>query len=316
MRKSWLSVVIGLTVCLLAGNSDVFANKKVGTTGAQFLKIGSGARPVGMGQAFAGIADDVNSLYWNPAGVGQLTGAEFTAMHLEWFQDINYEYFGYAQPIGDYGTVGLSAIYLYMNDLEKRTIDTISGDNDTWDGTKFKAADTAAVLTYSKGLGERLFVGLNLKYINSTIDTESGSAFAGDVGGLYKTGIDKLNVGLVVQNIGSKLKFLSEGDKLPLNVKLGFGYKFLNDALALGLDVNYPNDNDLYLAGGLEYLLRFGGDFGLALRSGYQSGTDLGSLSGLRAGAGFNWRGYGLDFAWVPYGDLGTSYRISLSAKF
>lgn len=325
MKKSWSSVVarfigrfftIGLTMILLVGTSGSYAaNKNVGTTGAQFLKIGSGARPVGMGRAFAGVADDVNSLYWNPAGIGQLAKPEFTAMHLEYFQDINYEYLGYAQPLGGFGNLGFSAIYLNMSDLEKRAADTIVGNTDTWDGSKFKASDSAGILTYAKGFGESFFAGLNLKYINSKIETESGTAFAGDIGGLYKLS-SSLTTGLVVQNIGSKLKFIEEGDNLPLNVKLGFGYKALKDALTLGLDLNYPTDNDFNAAAGGEYLWRFGEDLGLAIRTGYQSGTDLGSLSGLSAGAGFSWRGYGLDFAWVPYGDLGTTYRFSIMAKF
>ena len=51
----------------------------VGTTGAQFLKIGTGARPVAMGYAFSAVADDLNALYWNPAGLALQMDRQMTA---------------------------------------------------------------------------------------------------------------------------------------------------------------------------------------------------------------------------------------------
>jgi hypothetical protein len=62
----------------------------------------------------------------------------------------------------------------------------------------------------------------------------------------------------------------------------------------------------------------FAPDFAAALRGGYRTvGQEkLGGLSGLSAGAGITWRQFSLDFAWVPYGDLGETFRYSLLVKF
>ena len=43
-------------------------NTGFGTTSAEFLLLGAGARGTALGGAFAAIATDVSSLYYNPAG--------------------------------------------------------------------------------------------------------------------------------------------------------------------------------------------------------------------------------------------------------
>lgn len=279
----------------------------VGTTGAQFLKIGLGARPVAMGGVYAGIADDVNAIYWNPAGLAQVSGKELTAQHIVWFQEISYEYVGYAHNCGKLGTAGVMVNYLSMDDLEKRT-----GDTDTPDGT-FKASDLAISLAFGRKLNDKLSLGASFKYLSQKIDTSDASGIAVDLGGLYKLS-DKLSLGLAVQNLGTKMKFESEADPLPLNIKIGAGYKLNN--LTLGVDVNYPTDNDINFALGAEYALKLGG-ISLPLRVGYNTKnvSDLDSLAGLGAGLGIGVSKFAFDFAWVPYGDLGQTYRVALKVK-
>src|SRR3989338_9629171 len=70
-----------------------------GTSGAQFLKIAPGARPSGMGEAFAGVADDLHAIYYNPAGLASLQRVEVTGMHNSHFQGINYEFAAMSLPL-------------------------------------------------------------------------------------------------------------------------------------------------------------------------------------------------------------------------
>lgn len=305
--KKWAG--LGMTLCvicvLLSAVICVHAGG-VGTTGAQFLKIGLGARPVAMGGVYAGIADDVNAIYWNPAGLAQVSGKEFTAQHIVWFQSINYEYIGYAHNLGNLGTAGVMVNYLYMDDLEGYD----ANENPTGN---FKASDLAISLAGGRKINDKLSLGCNLKFISQTIDTEKASGFGIDLGGLYKVN-DKLKLGLAVQNLGTKIKFVSEADPLPLNIKIGAGYKLNN--LILGLDVNYPTDNKINFAVGAEYASKLG-NISLPLRVGYNTKvtSDLGSLAGLGAGLGIGVNKFAFDFAWVPYGDLGQTYRLALKVK-
>ncbi len=191
LRKS--ALFLSAVICVfLSAVISVHAGG-VGTTGAQFLKIGLGPRPVAMGSAYAGIADDVNAIYWNPAGLAQVSGKELTAQHIVWFESINYEYLGYAHNLGDQGTAGVMVNYLYMDDLE-------GYDSNEQPTGNFKASDLALTLAYGRKLNDKISLGCNFKYISQTIDTEDASGIALDFGGLYKVN-DKLKVGLKPINL-------------------------------------------------------------------------------------------------------------------
>ena len=81
---------------------------KVGTTAATFLEIPVGARAIGMGGAFVGTANDVTSLFWNPAGIARLNHREALFSHTNWIADMMFNFAGAAVPIGDFGSLGLS----------------------------------------------------------------------------------------------------------------------------------------------------------------------------------------------------------------
>jgi len=128
---------------------------------------------------------------------------------------------------------------------------------------------------------------------------------------------EKMKIGLAVQNLGTKIEFVSESDPLPLNIKLGVGYKLLDNNLTLGLDINYPNDNNINFALGAEYIVKKIRGIILPLRVGYntKATADLGS-PGVGVGLGIIVNKFDFDFAWVPYGDLGQTYRLALKIKF
>lgn len=307
MKRGWGILLVILMLCSLT--SMAFGSSKVGTSGAQFLKVGVGGRATAMGGVYTGVADDVSAIYWNPGGLGGLKSKEFIYTYNKWFQDITHQFVGGAVPT-PVGVFGLGITMLGMDDLEKRTADV-----ETAEGT-FKAQDMAIAVSYGKAITESLMLGGSVKMLSSKIDDESASAVAADLGALMKTGVQGLNVGLAITNLGGKYKFIDEGDPLPMTVKVGAGYKILNDALTLAADVIYPNDNDVLFGAGVEYALKFGEGGALALRTGYKTGVDTGGLSGLGAGIGINYKMFGFDFAWTPYGDLGDAMRGSLSLKF
>jgi hypothetical protein len=307
MKRGWGILLVILMMCSLIGTA--FASSKVGTSGAQFLKVGVGGRATAMGGVYTGVADDVSAIYWNPGGLGELKSKEVIYTYNKWFQDITHHFVGGAVPTS-FGTFGLGVTMLGMDDLEKRTADV-----ETAEGT-FKAQDMAIAIAYGKAINESLSLGGSVKMLSSKIDDESASGVAVDLGALMKTGVSGLNVGFAVTNLGGKYKFIDEGDPLPMMIKLGAGYKILNDTLTLAADVIYPNDNDMLLGAGVEYALKFGEGGALALRTGYKTGVDTGGLSGLGAGIGITYEMFGFDFAWTPYGGLGDAMRGSLSLKF
>jgi len=320
-----LFLIISILLFVSTSSAGVFSRERAGTTGATFLKIEAGARPVAMGGAFVAVADDANTTYWNPAGLVQLKEREITAMHNEWLEDIRYEFLGYAQPIKSERRTqgfGVSLMCLYMSGLEERTTETIEPE-----GT-FAAYDIALAGAYACTVGRAVAIGANMKLIHQKIEDESAWSGAIDIGLLYRPPGSKrtfseggLQLGFAVQNIGPGIKFIEESDPLPLNIKAGIAKNFelrqIKSKLTLALDVNAPIDNVPNGHFGVEFVYKKTENIELAARVGYKTNTlsDLNALSGLSAGAGFLWKRMGIDYVWVPYGDLGNTHRISLTIK-
>lgn len=298
----------GVALCLvMLGNGVVFAGGD-GTSGAPFLKIGVGARAAGMGEAFCGLSDDINAIYWNPAGMANIQGQQFQLMHLAWFQSINYEHLAYAKEISGIGVIGGAVSMVNVKDMDEWVDNSGVAE---YKGN-FNASDMALSLSYSREL-RGIMIGGNLKHISQTIKDKKASTLGLDLGVLSKTPIDGLTVGGTIQNLGGELKFISKSDPLPLIIKAGVAYRLpANEDIVIVSDLSLPNDNDLSVRAGVEWGIEVGNSK-LLLRGGYKSGVDLGEFT---AGLGFVNGGMCLDYAFVPYDDLDDTHRVSLMMKF
>ncbi len=208
-----------------------------GTSAASFLKIDIGARPAGMGGAFCGIADDVNTIQYNPAGLIQLQQKEIGATHNEWIEGIRSEFLGYAHPLNENWVCGLTLNYLYVgDDLIERDITGAES------GRTFGGNDGVITFALGKKLQDNISAGANVKIIRESVEDKNDVAYGADVGFLYK--LSDLRLGISAQNLGTKIKLYEESFSLPLNFKFGLGYKFIKNADA-GLDVNLPADNKI-----------------------------------------------------------------------
>jgi len=292
MRKTlWSAAIMGILILTL--NLIGYANGP-GTTAASFLKIGVGARAAAMGEAFTAIANDGTALYWNPAGLTQIKKRELSAAYNLWFQEIRQGYVSFGFPsLG--GTVGLGANYVDMGDIEGR-------DEEGNPTGVFGASDTHLFAGYASKF-KNISWGITAGWLKDKIEKDTETTFLGNIGFLYPVS-DRFTLGAVAQNIGSKLG----SDPLPLTFKVGVASKL--KALTLALDIAKPQDNEIYYCLGAEWWLREV----LALRVGYKTNQDIGQ--GLTAGLGYKFGRICLDYAYVPYGDLGDIHRISLGMKF
>ncbi len=298
-----------LALLILPSLAFGFGKDEVGTSGAEFLKIGPGARPAAMGEAFTGVADDIHSIYWNPAGLGTLKSPELTAMHMEYFQNIQYEFGAFAYPTA-YGTWGFAITNMHTDDIQRRTEDTDANIG------LFGSNDSAYYTSYGKQITSRLSLGANMKWIHHTLDTTVSNAYAGDGGILYDTPWHDVRLGASLQNVGSKVKFVDEADPLPLTYRLGASAPLLSRKLLVSSDLIIPRDHQVGVALGTEYKGKISRDVGYAMRAGYRSDSDVTGFSGVSIGSGLEVGRAGFDFAWVPFGELGNAYRLSLHLKF
>lgn len=273
------------------------------TTGFDFLKIGIGARPLALGEAYVALADDINAIYWNPAGLVQLRRQETGFTYNRWFEDIGYYFFGYGHLFND-SVFALGVYYLGTENIE--------GSDDASNPTgEFSVYDLAFTFSYSRQLTDKLSTGLNLKFISEKLEDEDANAFAFDLGALYKTGIPNLVLGLNIQNVGTKIRFITQSASLPVNWKFGLAYKlFPTYPVILTLDANKSENRDIYFGLGAEWWL---GDY-LALRVGRKFDSRIDD--GFRFGVGLKVEDLRLDYAYIPHNILGDTHQFSVGFYF
>ena len=310
---------------LLAGPASA-ASSAAGTSGAQFLKLGAGARAGAMADAFTAVADDAFAAYYNPAGLARLQRSQLGGAHSALFQGVSYQSLAFVVPFGraegrervevdsNKHAIGLSIYYLGVGDIERR-----SGDSTLPVGT-FNSADTAYALSYAYAPNDRLSLGVTGKYISQTIDTYRGSSMAADLGVLYRVNphTEKpINLGASIRHIGNRIGYVaSETDPLPTTVVLGVA-SALSKGFTMDLDLGKARDSDPYVALGAEGRRSLSEGVGGAFRAGYTSSRrDIGGLAGITAGGGLSFQKASFDFAWIPFGSLGDAFRFSLLVKF
>lgn len=290
-----------LTLACLA--LPVAASAEDGSAGLAFLKLGVGARAIGMGDAYVAMGGDASCIYWNPAGCASVSGTDIVVMHSEWFQDIRYEYVG-AVRSDCRQSYGVGIVGLYMDDLDRRDI---YGD---FEGT-FGVFDFSVTGTYARRLTEYLDVGGSAKYLHQKIDDETAKGFAVDLGARYAVpAVEGLSAGVAVQNLGPQMSFIEDKFDLPALYRIGAAYRTpverVNGVLLFAGDAVLSHDGDPKGHFGVEF------EYSemLALRFGYRTGWDNQNVS---VGLGARVGQLRFDYAYVPfYSNLGDTHRVSL----
>jgi hypothetical protein len=298
------------TAALISLMSPAEAAVGVGTTGADFLNVGVGARQLAMGGAFSAVDTqaDANAVNWNPAALALIKKQDVTLSYNSLFQDENQGFLGYAAPLkNNWGVVAAGLNYLSISNIQARAGDTESADS------TFGNDNYALNLSYGASLGENLSLGASAKFIHEQFFTLSESAGALDFGALYKTPIENLTAGASLHNLGTNIG----PDKLPLNAQGGGAYKLFNQTLVLATDIDWlALDRTVYANVGGEYWL----NHMLAVRAGYQFGHGADQLQssfvGMGVGFGINIHDFTVDYAFLPYGNLGDTHRVTLGCKF
>jgi hypothetical protein len=273
---------------------------------AAFLNLGVGARYLAMGGAGTALSEDASSLYWNAAGLGSAP-REFTISDMELQQSTRLDFASFAQPT-KIGTFAVGGAYLSQSTIEGRDANgrAIGG---------FNAADADLALGYGRKT-DLVDLGGAVKFIQSHIGSAQATTFAADLGARRQLG--RVVVGAALRNVGPGLKFDTQRNDLPLRLAVGAAYK-IEGGHALTAELT-----DAPRAGGADF--GFGGEFqgmkNVFLRAGYTTQTSIAGGSGFDAargltlGVGFRADRWTIDYAAVPMGELGTTHRFTLGARW
>ena len=207
------------------------AQNKVGTTAAEFLTIPVGAKAMGMGGAFTGLADDITAAFYNPGSLSRIKGSQFITNYSEWLVDSKYSWIGLGIKASDDDYIALSVTNLDYGEEEVTTISEPEGTGEMW-----SASDIAISLSYSRNLTDRFSIGGSVKYIQQKIWNESASTFAADLGLLYKTQVEGLNIGMSITNFGTQMKL--DGKDLLTAVDVDESYNYNNSTITSSLSTD------------------------------------------------------------------------------
>lgn len=336
MRK----ILVILVAVLLATTASAQLSK-VGSAGAQFLKIDVGSRYQAMGGAGVSTAGDVYSMYWNPAGLVNIESSQLSFTNVNWVLDISLNYVAYARYFEDVGVFGASVTVLSMDDQQIYDYDSDMGDN-PGTGNYFSASSYSAGITFARRLTTRFSFGATIKYVTEKIHLENASGWAFDLGTQLETGFKNLRIGMSITNMGADMKFegpdldvrytQQSGDgtesstpaslkttpyDLPLLFRMGAAYDFdISNLTTMTVvaELHHPNDHEQQGAFGTE----LGYNERYFLRGGYKVNQDEAALS-LGAGVMADVTGGSrllIDYAWQDLGRLQSSHRFTVGFMF
>lgn len=302
MKKSNSTKII----LLLISFSALGYSQSAGSNGLSFLKIGSGARNIALGDNGAVFANDVSALFYNPAQL-KTTSPEVIFTHNAWIQDAATELLGvkfslFNLPIG----VGLNS-----TSIKGFEVRTKPGQVETTFNTHYFFGSLSTAFS----LIENLSTGITVKYLYEDIFYDNAEGIGFDFGLFYKTPIENLFFSAVIKNIGSMNQLQKEATKLPAEIRIGPVYQYDLPEYKFSLQAGgefqkYLVQNDSHLNFGTEIVY----NKMFALRLGYQTNYLSKDISG---GLGLYWSQFSFDYAMTPftYG-LGQGQTISIKYSF
>ena len=326
MLKRGVSVLIAMALLIITAAAQnahaVDIHDGAGTAGAAFLKIEGGSRPAGLGGAFTGLANDINTIFWNPAGLTAVHDRELTAMQHFSFAEISNQTIGYAQRLERlvWGASFLGS----FTEIERRQGPTKDPDSTVTVG------GFATGLSLAYPLSTALSIGGTAKIISEQLDIQNAYGVAADVGIILQLLENHLGIGLAVQNAG----VLGGGENLPMAVRTGLAYRTwkevaaaaeepmsVQEVWALVADAHLPliDANPSFHLG----IERWFYD-SIAARIGYRIGMNENPSDGLSLGVGVRRSGedvlanidFQFDYAFVPDAYLGNAHRVSFITRF
>ncbi len=186
----------GFSQAKISGSLD-----QVGTSMANFLKIGVGARSLAMGDASVAACNDVSALYWNVGILDRLPHNQVLFQTTNWLVDTHIYFVGAAYKMPGIGSIGLSSTFFSSGEIEETTLRQPDGTGQT-----FSADEFAVGLSYSRQLTDRFSAGITVKYVQESLSKENASAVAFDIGSIFETNfLNNLRIGMALCNLGTTM---------------------------------------------------------------------------------------------------------------
>ncbi len=329
MKKLAVVTLIAM-LCAGTGFSQV---AKSGINALAFLKIGVGAKQISLGSAATTLTGDPNQVFWNPAGiVDEESQVAASVTYDKWLLGLSQFAGAATYDVKDIGTFGIGITTFGVTgipadrDLLPSNLAYLQIDQQT--SSTYNYMDMAIALSYARHVTDVLSLGISVKYLNETIDNESASAFAIDIGANYRI-TNFWDIGARLNNLGSDIKYYDISSPIPLTFSVGTSlHNDFSDNVggAVFVDVVQPQDLSQLYYTGLDLTLIKAVDVRFGYKFNYSNVKDAGtstrgpidtSIEGFSAGIGANVKlaDYGLrfDYSFTQMHMLNDIHRFTLS---
>ena len=317
-KAKLLCSLISLFFLILAVSPASFA----GVDAMPHLRLGAGARSIGLGGAFTAIADDATATVWNPAGLGSAADLSFNFSTQRLDLDRSHNFIALTKALGSAGSIGLAVTNAGVSDIPQY-------DARGRRGKEFNYSANAYSLSYGVGLGN-FNIGLTGRMLMDSFgaDVESQSGFGGvDVGLIghalhIDVGEEKVptfHYGIVAKYLGASLG----EDTVPMVIDFGVAYNlYMGNVVTFAADIEQElvnlDESATSLKLGAEYTILTYKSTAFAIRGGVRASRDNQNLFG---GFGVNVGGLQIDYA-IQDGmaseinGVGSTHFASLSYRF
>jgi hypothetical protein len=193
-----------LTSAPLVAQQGQQDNTGYGGTAGEFLLLGAGARGAALGGAFAALTQDVTSLYYNPAGLAQMSRPSAMVSTYSYVANTRYSWVGIGLPMsGGARAFGVSIGTFGFSDQPVYTLEDPDGTGET-----YSVAESFIGATYSQNFSDRFSAGFTAKMISDHLGSTSATGFALDFGTNFHAMVGErpIRAAFVIDNLGSNLR--------------------------------------------------------------------------------------------------------------
>jgi hypothetical protein len=298
------------TIAFALATVSLAATAWAAPSGFAFLQVPAGARAAAMGGAYLSIAQGAEAAFWNPAGLADFTGTQFTATHIETYEHLRHEQVAVAGRLFG-GGMAASLRAMYSEPIPERDeLGNLIGS--------FGSHDLEFLLGYGRTIGGVAF-GASAQHVRERIADQAAGTWAMNAGASWRMpALAGARVSVSLHQLGGSAHYTFNGAKgqpVPLPTMVAAGLAWQRPALR-GLTARLAVE--AHATRGRAGLYAFGGELeapiGASLRAGFRVGDDIADWS---VGAGWRAGVLQVDYAFVPSKlALDDTHRFSLGAHF
>jgi hypothetical protein len=262
MRRFLTQWVLPAAMIMQAATAGAGGLDRIGTSGAQELRIPVGASSIAIGGSTVALGDGLRNIYWNPASLAATDQSEGMISYSSYIGDSKVNYGAISTHLGSQGQLGFSFKILNIGDIIVTTEDAPDGT-----GEVLNPNFGVFGVTYGRRMTDRVHLGVTGAYIAEKVADVSATGFAVDLGVQYDTGWRGLRFGFAMKNIGPEMRFTGSNFEqrvvLPSDDPSSSGHVLQLQAASFEL----PS----YMQLGLSYDIAMGGDHHSTIFGAFQS---------------------------------------------